>query len=243
LFSEKIIERKFELDVYQIKDNTKSEVILTADFKYFYSCEPVDTYDITRCFQVECDKVDLSKANCFNTVKRICYNLEGEKGSRAFKWKLKTKEKVFIDENYPACHLTNDWNSINIGKSIEEWKNYLLINQDPFWHQDSNENPFDDNHPMINIQLSESFNRKQFSQAKYSIRSFHGKELLRGTMTGGKIVENVDRKIAILSDWKSTIVVTIGTEHSLEIVGRLKRGKLHGMTIFKGIFSNNPLGR
>jgi hypothetical protein len=59
-------------DVFAIKsddvtgrDGASSDVILTEDFKSFFTCSPLAKH-VYECKQVDCDEVDVSEKDCYS---------------------------------------------------------------------------------------------------------------------------------------------------------------------------------
>lgn len=160
---------------------------------YLYDCRKVAAVEATvkRC-QLHIGMVETKDENMFH------YNT--------------LKEAKFVpgtDDQHSTCPPETAWNTNQIKESVLKWSEKLeSIDDDVVWMHSTENEPFEEQEPRLNIVLNHFVARKAFDKQKVVIRSA-SKALWSGSLSQGRITASLNSTLARRSEWRAPLVIDL----------------------------------
>ncbi len=172
------------------------------------------------------------------------------------KWqKIDKNLQKKLPESYEVpCENQEEWNRESIPERISSWMENLTKENFLPWFYESSPEPFDPVQPRLEVTIPNLMGRENFlvKNGQVRIKSIH-RDLFVTEMVDGKISVNIPDRIAKLEEWQFPVFFyfshQIFQEMQIEkpvekyfLVGRLRLGRLHGLTVRLGTLANDPKG-
>ena len=235
------------------QSSSESRVHLTKDFAQVFSCEKEESYLFRNCFESTNLKSEIQKCN-------IVLEDKTEKPSNPsvlFSWNLKTGETIKNNVN-PYEDTPDVWMIDNVFEVLNQWINSMGSDNDPSWKEySSGHDRIDPRDPKITLDVPEFRDRHIETSVNFTTGPGAGgiiNNLLMGNWKNAEITANVPRDQVSDPEWRKLIKIRydaglVGGGSKIEVpetesftgtVGRLKNGKLHGITRRFGRIITDP---
>ena len=189
------------------REGTRCIVINNSTFENLNSCLQITEDFYVKCYPMS-EIFNVDPDNCKLKL-RISASDAGED---LFNMRI-SKEEIIVERNVKS--------SFDCSNSLDSWLTYVQ-NPDLFWYHyyDEIDSPLNLKNPDIEIEIGFLKNRAGWSHRRIYIESQVGVGLLfEGDLYNGKLIGNVDQKLANDPAWRSRLLIGI-SEKGIRAHGR-----------------------
>ena len=189
------------------KEGTRCIVTNNSTFEDLNSCLQITEDFFVKCYPMS----ELSNVDPDNCKLKLQISVS-DTGEDLFNMRI-SKEEIIVERNVKS--------SFDCSNSLDSWLTYVQ-SPDIFWYHyyDEIDSPFNVKNPDIEIEIGFLKNRAGWSHRHIYIESQVGDGVLfEGELYNGKLIGNVDPKLADHPAWRSRLLIGI-SESGIRLHGR-----------------------